>query len=281
MRLYFPVIFTMKNKYLSSFTLRLLLFAALLFSILACEEKFPDEPDDDTGAVTPLILSVNAILNLTTQQFFLEAKISDPQGLSDIDSVSYQFIGPDSIGLYAMGILIDNGTEGDIIKNDGRFSALIPPLPPGSGFGEIKFLFSAVDLESNISDSAEILFNLISSAPEISLVSITAEVAAGDTIFLEVMASDSNGLADIFKITYDVLAPTDTIPKSDQTFFLRDDGNFGDRNASDGVYSVKQPTNSPMEGGTTGIFSFIITAEDLSGLKSNELLVPVLLTDPN
>lgn len=281
MRLYFPVIFTMKNKYLSSITLRFFLLVALLFFLSACEEKFPEEPDGDTGAVTPSILSVNAILNQTTQQFFLEAKISDPQGQSDIDSVSYQFIGPDSIGLYATGLLNDNGTNGDIIKKDGRFSALIPPLPPGSGFGEIKFLFSAVDLESNISDSAEIIFNLISSAPELSLVSITDEVAAGDTIFLEVMASDSNGLADIFKITYDVLAPNDTIPKSDQTFFLRDDGNFGDIKAGDGIYTVKQPTNSPVEGGSTGLFTFIITAEDFSGLKSDELLVPVLLTDPN
>lgn len=279
MPLYFSVIFTMNNTYISLLTLRSLLIVALLFSLSACEEKFPDEPDGDTGSVKPSILSVNVILNQTTQQFFLEAEISDPQGRSDIDSVSYQFIGPDSFGLYATGVLNDNGTDGDIIMNDGRYSALIPPLPPGLGFGEIKFLFSVVDLESNISDSSEILYNLISFAPELKLSSVTNIVTAGDTIFLEAMVSDSNGLADIFKITYEVLPPNDTLTVKSPLFFLRDDGAFGDIKAGDGIYSVKQPTNPTNAGGSIGVFTFIITAEDFSGLKSDELLVPVTLTD--
>jgi len=91
------------------------------------------------------------------------------------------------------------------------------------------------------------------------------------------MASDSNGLADIFKITYEVLAPNDTIPIKSPLFFLRDDGNFGDRKAGDAVYSVKQPTNAE---GSTGVFTFVITAEDFSGLKSDELLVPVTISNP-
>ena len=267
----------MKITYLSSSTLLSVLMVAFLFPLSACEEKFPDKPDIDTGEVAPSIVSVNAILNQTTQQFFLEAEVSDPQGQSDIDSVSYRFFGPDSVGLYATGVLNDSGTDGDIIMEDGRYSALIPPLPPGLGFGEIKFLFSAVDLESNISDSAEFLYNLISFAPELSLVSVTNIVAAGDTIFLEATASDSNGLADIFKVTYVVLAPNDTTPIVSPLFFLRDDGNFGDRIAGDGIYSVKQPTNAE---GSTGVFTFVITAEDFSGLKSDELLVPVTLTNP-
>jgi len=256
------------------------MIVALLFSLSACEEKFPGEPEGGTGAVKPSILSVNAILNQTTQQFFLEAEISDPQGLSDIDSVSYQFIGPENVGLYATGVLNDNGIDGDIIINDGRYSALIPPLPPGLVFGEIIFLFFAVDLESNVSDSSEIFYNLNSFAPELKLVSITNIIAAGDTIFLEVMASDSNGLSDIFKITYEVLPPNDTLTVKSPLFFLRDDGEFGDINAGDGIYSVKQPTNPTNAGGSIGVFTFIITAEDFSGLKSDELLVPVTLTDP-
>ena len=279
MRLYFPVIFTMKNTYFSSLTLQSFLIVALLFFLSACEEKFPDEPDSDTGEVAPTIVSVNAILNQTTQQFFLTAEISDPQGQSDIDSVSYEFFGPDSIGLYATGTLNDDGSDGDIIIKDGLYSALIPPLPPGLGFGEVKFLFSAVDLESNISDSAEFLYNLISFAPRLRLVSVTNIVTAGDTIFLEVMASDSNGLADIFKITYEVLPPNETLTVKSPLFFLRDDGAFGDKIAGDAVYSVKQATNPTSEGGSTGVFTFIITAEDFSGLKSDELLVPVTLTD--
>ncbi|MCH8288024.1 MAG: hypothetical protein IID12_02820 [Candidatus Marinimicrobia bacterium] len=266
----------MKQTYSNAQALTFSALFALMIFISACEEEFPVESfDRDTSAVQPSIDTVRAVYNDLIQQFFLEAAVSDPQGLTDIDTVTYTAMrigSSDSI----TGGLNDNGTNGDIIQGDGRYSAYLSPQLVDSVTGSFKFTVYASDLDSNASPQFELLFDITNYQPELSLFSVTGSVALGDTIFIETAVSDANGLSDIRKVTYDIFRVSDSTLIEDQSFVMRDDGSFGDRVALDGIYSVKQPTNPT---GATGVFIFLITAEDFAGLKSEELGVPVTITD--
>ena len=251
------------------------LFTIMIF-ISACEEEFPVESSGkDTSAVQPSIDTVRAVYNDLIQRFFLEAAISDPQGLADIAAVAYTAMrigSPDSI----TGGLNDDGMNGDIIQDDGRYSAYLSPQLVDSGIGSFKFTVYASDLDSNASSRFELLIDITNYKPELTLFSTTDSVALGDTIFIETAVSDSNGLSDIRKVTYDILRVSDSTLIEDRTFVMLDNGTLGDRIAFDGIYSVKQPTNPT---GATGVFIFLITAEDFAGLKSEELSVPVTIRE--
>ena len=265
----------MKQTYLDTQALTISALFTLMIFISACEEEFPVESSDqDTTAVQPSIDTVRAVYNDLIQQFFLEATVSDPQGLEDIDTVTYAALKigkPDTI----KGGLNDSGMNGDIIQADGRYSAYVSPQLVDSLLGSFKFIVYAFDSDSNASSPFELFIDK-NFPPELSLFSVTDSVAAGDTIFIETAVSDSNGLSDVRKVTYDIFRVSDSTLIEDQTFVMRDDGTLGDRVALDGIYSVKQPTNPT---GSTGIFIFLITAEDFAGLKSDELSVPVTITD--
>lgn len=253
-------------------------FALISLFILSssCEENFPIETDDtDTSSVSPSIDSVRAVYNDISQRFFLEALVSDPQGLSDIESVTFIAFKTgraDSL----TGVLNDSAFGGDIIRGDGRYSALLSLSLTDSGLGSFRFLISALDSGSNAAEESELLIDITNYRPDIELFSATDSVIIGNNIFIEVAVTDSNGLSDIRKVGYDIFRNSDSTLIQDDTFVMRDDGLLGDKIQGDGIYSVTQPTNPT---GDTGVFDFLITAEDFSGEESDTLTVTVTLTN--
>ena len=264
----------MNKTYFNTQARTIFVLISLLMLVGSCEENFPLETDDtDTLSVSPSIDSVRAVYNDITQRFFLEALLSDPQGLSDIDAVTFiAFKAGRSDSL--TGALNDIGVDGDIIRGDGRYSALLSPSLTDSGLGSFRFIVSASDSESNAAEESELLLNITNYRPQLALFSQTDSVAIGDIIFIEVAVIDSNGLSDIRKVTYDIYNNNDSTLIRDVTFVMGDDGLLGDKTPGDGIYSVKQPTNPA---GATGVFDFLITAEDFAGLKSDTLKVTVTL----
>ncbi len=247
---------------------------SLFILVSSCEENFPVEIDDtDANSVAPSIDSVRAVYNDISQRFFLEALLSDPQGLSNIDSVTYKAFKTgraDSL----TGSLNDSAVSGDIIRGDGRYSALLSLSLTDSGLGSFRFIISAIDFESNAAEESELLLDISNFKPELSFISASDSVVIGDNVFIEVAVTDSNGLSDIRKVTYDIFKNIDSTLLQDNTFVMRDDGLFGDNISGDGIYSVTQPTNPT---GDIGVFDFLITAEDFAGLKSDTLIVTVTL----
>ncbi len=247
---------------------------SLFILVSSCEENFPVEIDDTvTNSVTPSIDSVRVVYNDVSQRFFLEALLSDPQGLSNIDSVAYKAFKTgraDSL----TGALNDSGINGDIIREDSHYSALLPLSLTDSGLGSFRFVISAIDFESNASEEIELLLTISNFKPELSFISASESVVIGNNIFIEVAVTDSNGLSDIRKVVYDIFRKSDSTLILDDTFVMRDDGLFGDNISGDGIYSVTQPTNPT---GETGVFDFLITAEDFAGVKSDTLKVTVTL----
>ena len=269
----------MNKTYFYTQARTLVVLISLFVLVSSCEENFPIETDDtDTLSVSPSIDSVRAEYNDITQRFFLEALLSDPQGLPTVASVTFKAFKTGRVDSLT-GALNDSGINGDIIRGDGRFSALLSHSLTDSGLGSFRFLISAFDFDSNAADNFELLLDITNYPPKIALFSMTDSVALGDNIFIEVAVSDSNGLSDIRKVTYDVFIHNDSTLKQDVTFVMRDDGLFGDKIAGNGIYSVTQPTNPANEDGKTGIFDFLIKAEDFAGLKSDTLKVTVTLTN--
>ena len=265
----------MNKTYFYTQARTLVVLISLFVLVSSCEENFPVETDDtNTLSVSPSIDSVRAEYNDITQRFFLEAIVSDPQGLLNIDSVTFKAFKTGRVDSLT-GALNDSGINGDIIRGDGRFSALLSHSLTDSGLGSFRFLISAYDFDSNAADNFELLLDITNYRPQLSFLSSTDTIAAGDTIFIEMSVSDSNGLADIRKVTYDALAPDSELVQS-PSFFFRDDGLSGDRTAGDGIYSVKQPTTSTVR---IGIWTFFIKAEDFSGVKSDTIHVPIVITN--
>ena len=269
----------MNKTYFYTQARTLVVLISLFVLVSSCEENFPVETDDtNTLSVSPSIDSVRAEYNDITQRFFLEAIVSDPQGLLNIDSVTFKAFKTGRVDSLT-GALNDSGINGDIIRGDGRFSALLSHSLTDSGLGSFRFLISAFDFDSNAADNFELLLDITNYPPKIALFSMTDSVALGDNIFIEVAVSDSNGLSDIRKVTYDVFIHNDSTLKQDVTFVMRDDGLFGDKIAGNGIYSVTQPTNSANQGGKPGVFDFLIIAEDFVGVESDTLKVTVTLTN--
>ncbi|MCH7954686.1 MAG: hypothetical protein IIC40_02985 [Candidatus Marinimicrobia bacterium] len=266
----------MNNTYFNSQARTFFALISLFILVSSCEENFPVEIEGtDTLSISPSIDSVRAVYNDITQRFFLEALLSDPQGLLNIDAVKFVAIKvgrTDSLS----GTLNDSAVNGDIIRGDGRYSALLSLSLTNAGTGSFRFIISANDLDSNKAEEREIIFDIMNYPPNVTLFSVTDSVAVGDSIFIEVTVTDLNGLSDIRKVGYDIFRNSDSTLIQDDSFVMRDDGLFGDRTSGDGIYSVIQPTNPT---GDTGVFDFLITAEDFAGLKSDALKVKVTLTN--
>ena len=269
----------MNKTYFDTQARRLFALISLFISVSSCEENFPIEIDEtDTNSVSPSIDSVRAVYNDNFQRFFLEALLSDPQGLSNIDSVTYEAFKTGRAGSLT-GTLNDSGIGGDIIRGDGRYSALLSLSLTDSGLGSFRFIISAIDFESNAAEESELLLDITNFKPVLSFISASDSVVIGNNVFIEVAVTDSNGLSDIRKVVYDIFRKSDSTLILDNSFVMRDDGLLGDKTPGDGIYSVTQPTTPANKGGKAGVFDFLITAEDFAGLKSDTLIITVTLTD--
>lgn len=93
--------------------------------------------------------------------------VTDPNGLSDVDSVYYQAYDPDgNLVSNSQNIskfpLFDNGdTEntGDVNANDGVFNALFP-FPSSAQTGNWTFTFNAIDKSDSISNTISHIMNV-------------------------------------------------------------------------------------------------------------------------
>jgi len=205
---------------------------------------------------------------------FIWAEVFDPEGNENIDSVRFSIYKiadySDEI-LIDSGFLDDDGTEGDIISNDGIYSKKIIGINLDEGYYKLTVIAvnkSGEETEPGIFSG----YVSINSAPVIYLLEAPKSFEKGDTLIFKIRASDPQGLDDIVSVRYFIKLPTGEI-KTHYTWALRDDGQFGDEVAGDGIYTVYQPSNRNSK--YQGTFSFYFYAQDLSGLFSDTLRVDI------
>jgi len=249
---------------------------------IQCPHQNGVEPE----AVDPVIEQIT--LNYSQRQgtLFIAAQLSDPQGVNTIDSVGYQLYFkvadslPDDQWVQG-GPLYNDGTQGDIIDQDDVFSYLITDT---ISQGYYRCLVRAFDRDGNTSEPvSQSEVAIANNPPKIYKVTAPVSFEKGDTLFFEIRGTDPQGINDILGISYFVELPNGDF-RTHSSFQLRDDGQFGDREAHDGIYSVKQPSNA--ESKLQGLFKFHFYARDMAGAFSDTLKIAVMnpgvtLTAPN
>ena len=109
----------------------------------------------DIGNDPPKLIDVIAPDNVSrsaAQPFLISVSVTDPQGLSDIKRVAFNTYKPD--GTSSSGnpfVMVDDGTQGDILAGDGKYSLTIT-ITPENSTGDYRFEFFAEDFSEEKSN---------------------------------------------------------------------------------------------------------------------------------
>lgn len=250
------------------------IFLCLGLVLTKCERN----PVQSQNRTSPEIAYLTLNYSQITKTLFIAAKIVDPQGWDDIDSVVFRLLRVASATatsgtLFLQANLHDDGTQGDIIRQDGVFSYLVPANQFNGNEGYYRVEVLAYDAASH--QSSQVAQNVLVQAntpPTLFLLEAPSAFEKGDTLKFRIRVADLQGYGDIAGVMYTVRQPTGNIV-SHSSFVLRDDGAFGDDVAADGVFTVWQPSNAQSK--LQGLFTFNFFARDIHNAISDTLKVNV------
>lgn len=182
-------------------------------------------------------------------------------------------------------VMFDDGNSnlnGDQLEGDGIYSCkYVIGRMNLNGLYQIEFF-----VEDNIRKSPDNLTkvgtqiftfnnNQQNLAPVISNLSIPASVQRGESFTFTIRATDPNGQSDIVQVFFKLVRPDNTTVTPGQTdnngsgaFLMHDDGNgnYGDVQTGDGIYSFKNIFGTTSQ---IGSWKFEFQAKDRSGILSN------------
>ena len=263
---------------------RFISLVILSFWLASCFKPITETP----APANPVIDSLTIHYSQLNKSIFIAADISDPQGMDDIDSVSFTLsrLASESSTTgtpILTGRLSDDGPPEDIICRDAVFSFLIDSAVFGNRNGYYKVDVVAYDADGNESETVSQRTKVEqNSAPAIFMLSAPTNFEKGDTLKFRIRATDPQGADDIVSITYSVRLPNGEYREDvdgSMRWFLRDDGFVDDNgivideHADDGIYTVFQPTNT--QSVQQGLFTFYFIAKDVSGARSDTLKAAV------
>lgn len=222
----------------------ILLFFCLIFfaGVFRCSTYNPTKPAPGTTPEISDLFAPSVVYNLSSARHLISVQTVDPQGLDDLAEVHFDIIKSGSTTPVISGFLLDDGTSGDVIPKDGRFTAQIQGSLFQNDSGEFNLEISATDKNGNASNSLQTRIFVRDGAennlPEIVSVSVPVTVLL-DSLFeflIEVEVSDADSLDDIAYVFSQFFPPAHPNPTRQDT--LLDDGLSGDVTAGDGIYSI-------------------------------------------
>ena len=255
---------------------RLLLITSVTFIGIACIN-----PTQEEDLLTQPVIS-SVVLNYSQLQknLFIAAEVIDPQGWSNLDSVTFQLYRKDSVSapteeLFLTNCLIDSGLP-DIIWKDNVYSYLVDLTTMANDESYFTVKVQAFDKDGNAS-KIETQSELAepNSPPVLFPIVIPQSFEKGDTLIFKIRVTDPQGSAEISyegAVSYVVKRP-DGEYLADPTFYLSDTGTRGDEISGDGIFTVQQPSNRNSK--YQGLFYFYFTAKDVYGAVSDSLICPV------
>lgn len=224
------------------------IFTILLgFGLLlaGCEKDLPTQDDTQLLQIEEVSVSRNELTNVLHVQAFIQPATATP-----LDSVWFAAYQPEKNSPYLQARLYDDGTHGDLIPYNQRFSADIPAefitpyLPPKS---TIDFTIEVSVLDSaGTSLSTEQVFTLVKNYPvRIRQVNApdTLDASQSQIGLIQAVVIDSNGVSDIKQVTlqqYAKIVSGDTTDSPGPLVKFDNTGNqnAGDAVAADSVYSI-------------------------------------------
>ncbi|MBN2090572.1 hypothetical protein JW964_13255 [candidate division KSB1 bacterium] len=236
-----------------------------------------DQAENLSPQISQAVVPENIYLTDSTLQF-ISIKVSDPQGLADIQEVFCQIFNPQEPANPNVVVnLQDAGQDGDAAAGDGIYSALISIDFTQNKVGTFSFRFQARDKAKNLSSplvKTSKVANYLNVPPTISSLEAPAELTLSTldvvTATMTVEVDDPQGLTDIQFVYFNSTKP-DGKPAAGNPFYLNDDGNqptSGDKVKGDGIYSIT--INLP-PGTAKGEYTFVFEAVDFSRAKSNQI----------
>lgn len=244
------------------------ILAGLLFS--ACNTDFEGVLDPQTNS--PVVVSLTGVnsFNLTPEDSVLTIKIA----LNNYGSVSgvyaelynpaNQRISPFPLHLFDNG----SGANGDAVSGDGIYSNVLEfDKTDINGIYTMNYFVTFNAGSVYRAGSENVLFNNGTSnfPPVIQSVIAPDTVIVVDTVafIVKAVVSDSNGAADIERVTFQTFRPDGTT--NGALLDLNDSGTDGDETAGDGIYSLGIRVFSSNQKGT---YRFEFIAKDRGKLSS-------------
>ncbi|MCH8874713.1 hypothetical protein IH824_18455 [candidate division KSB1 bacterium] len=248
----------------------LLIFGLIFFAgLFRCSTYNPAKPEGGTAPEISDLFAPSVVYNLSSLQHSISVQTADPQGLDDLADVRFGIIKSGSSTPVISGVLLDDGTSGDVIPKDGRFTTQIQGSLFQNDTGEFNLEIIATDKNGNVSNSLQTRIFVLAGAennlPEIVSVSVPATVLL-DSLFdflVEVEVSDADSLSDIEYVFSQFFPPAHANPTRQDT--LSDDGLSGDVTPDDGIYSLILSSGLINE---TSDYFLRFQAQDKSGNRS-------------
>lgn len=219
------------------------------------------------------------------------ADVFDSQGVADVSVVSFRAL---QGGAWAFeGLLVDDGTQGDEVAGDGRFSMRVEAAFAAGKKGEYQLIFVATDLGGAHSPEVQAQLFIANGPPLLSQLSLPDSVSkpASGALFvpITVAVSDPQSLADLKRVGFTSQKPDLSYANGGQPIPMVDNGlpfdplvsqAYGDQMAGDGVYTFTlvvyadqeaskwDPRGSPIQ---QGWYTFTFQAEDKVGNISDAI----------
>ena len=217
----------------------------VLLTLAACTISNPSDVIDETPEIVSIETPVR-IARLDSVAYPVYVRVSDPQGLGDIQAVDYSIEGgTDRIEL------ADHGEQSDLIPNDGVYTTELYPDQFTSP-GPVVLIMRVTDRSGNhaeaLSDSIQVEDDFANGPPVLGEIQVP-ELLESDSLFevrFSAQIEDPQGLGDIDSAEIRIYPPLSAVPifRSE----LRDDGTGGDVSAQDGIFSLTLDLSDTLKG---------------------------------
>lgn len=194
--------------------------------------------------------------------------VTDAQGIDDIDSVwgSYYYLEEDLSSEFAL--FRDDGLGADTVAGDSRYTVTF--LPPGGEFqfGYYTFSARAMDMAGNISMPLETRFWIVDADKPVLFNPVgpdSLEKGSLDIYYIYINAYDPDGLADVDSVYFIATRPDSS--SNGNHLYLHDDGEFGDIEEGDSIFTLGIQAPAPQN--QSGDYIFTFYALDTQGNLSN------------
>ena len=194
----------------------------ILIFTFSCEEEFPDL----TAPAEFTLTEGEATYNPETMMFRLQVKVEDREAIP-VDSVWFELSLPETSEHFLRGPLRDDGTSGDMIPHNGRYSgqfSLDSLAGHISGLEDVTFVvrFSARNSQGEMAEKTVTYSEIFKNYP------VTIDtIYAPDTVKIDggsgdilVFASDSNGYRDIKTVKFRQYSRNDTVTIGENPYFF-------------------------------------------------------------
>ena len=231
--------------------------------ILACGGDNPVKPEDPSPAIRE-VRTPERMWTETDMTLLVSVDVTDPQGLTDIDSVVLTIVRPDSLTIALSTTLNDSAQRGDLIACDGVYTRQIETSFLHGETGDYSFVFQATDCEGNRSAAVAKTVPALSGTeneppyiseivlPEIISVDVSVEYS------FNVHAADPQGVSDLAFLVFRIHRQENpTVAHRDTVY---DNGTAPDAAPGDGIYTGT--FTSSFADSIVGVYPFSFQAFD-------------------